>query len=335
MKSYLNFRGIMFFFLGILIPLSVFNASEKPAPYSVTLNKVNEVILPTIPVDIIINDGYAYIVCSSGESGGEVVSVNLYDPLNIPPISTFPSISDKPVSIAFNGSYAYIGQSDGMIKIINFKTRDNPSLTNYIDAVGKIVKMTIDNGYLYLLRSDFGLNVYDVSVPDFPISKGVQVVPGTATGLFVKNKYAFITTQSANMSIIDISQISKLPIIGNYLSGINFFDVFVKDNFAYISQGSTGVQVVNVTDINSPVHLTNIFSRKFSKQVVISGYYTWVNDDNSIQAFYNLDPKDQKWAGSFDNTGSTINKIDVEDAKYIYLCTSDSKLKVIQIIYNY
>lgn len=332
MKMKKSFMGIILT-LVFIIPLSLY--SSDGAPYSVTLNKINEVLLPSSPVDITIKDGFGYIICSGGESGGVLVSVNLFDPFNIPQISSYPSLSDKPVNIAFNGSYAYIGQSDGMIKIANFKTRDNPTFTNYIDAVGKIVRMTIENGYLYLLRSDFGLNVYDVSVPDFPVSKGVQLVSGTATGLFVKNNYAFVTTQSANLSIIDITQITKLPIIGNYISGISFYDVFVNDNYAYVSQGATGVQVISISKISSPSHITNIFSRKFSKQVVVSGYYTWVNDDNSIQAFYNIDPKDQKWAGSFDNSGNSINKIDVEDAKYIYLCSSDNKLKVIQIVYNY
>ena len=195
--------------------------------------------------------------------------------------------------------------------------------------------MIVYNGYLYLIRSDFGLNVYDVSVPDFPVTKGTQPVTGQATGLFVKNNYAFITTSTASMSIVDISQTSSLPVIGSYFAGINFYDVCVSDNYAYIAQGSTGVQVVNVSKLSNPVQVTNIFSRKFSKQVVISGYYTWVNDENSIQAFYNKEPKDQQWAGSFDNAGSSINKIDVEDAKYIYLCSSDNKLKIVQIIYNY
>lgn len=335
MKNNFINRGIIIIIFGIILPLSVCKASSEPAPYSVTLKLINSLNLSLNPTDILVKDGYAYVVCTSGESSGVLLSVNIYDPNNIPQYNSFPELSDKASAIAFNGSYAYIGQSDGNIKIANFKSRDNPVLTGNIESVGKIIKMTVYNGYLYLLRNDFGLNVYDVSLPDFPITKGVQPVSGQATGLFVKNNYAFIVTSSANLSIIDISQTSSLPIIGSYFSGINFYDVFVSDNYAYIAQGATGVQIVNVSKMSNPVHETNIFSRKFSKQVVISGYYTWVNDDNSIQSFYNIEPKDQKWAGSFDNSGNSINKIDVEDAKYIYLCSSDYKLKVIQIIYNY
>ena len=150
----------------------------------------------------------------------------------------------------------------------------------------------------------------------------------------MKNNYAFVTSSTANLAIIDISQISKFPIIGNYISGISYYDVYVQDNFAYISQGATGVQVVDIAKLE-PCHATNIFSRKFSKQVEISGYYTWVNDDNTIQAFYNKDPINQLWAGSFSNGETCINKIEVDEGKYIYLCSNDNKFKVVQIFYDY
>jgi hypothetical protein len=81
--------------------------------------------------------------------------------------------------------------------------------------------------------------------------------------------------------------------------------------------------------------MANLFSRNFSKQVIVSGYYTFVNDENTIQAFYNKDPGHQMIAGSFDNGKFIINKIWVQDAKFIYLCSSGNSLKVIQIIYIY
>lgn len=332
MKNITFFRGLSL--LLILNPLLIFSATENLAPYSVTLKQINSLNLPSTPIDIQLKDGYAYLVCAQGD-GGVVVSVNIYDPASVASINSFPAISDKPVAIAFNGSYAYIAQSDGVIKVINFKNRDNPVYTNSIESIGKILKMVVYNGYLYFIRSDFGLNIYDVSLPDYPVLKGVQLVTGEATGLFVKNNYAFVTSSTASMSIIDISQTSKFPIIGNYISGISYYDVYVKDNYAYISQGATGVQVVNVTQLTNPVHVTNIFSRKFAKQVEISGYYTWVNDENTIQAFYNKDPNNQLWAGSFSNGDNSINKIEVDDAKYIYLCSNDNKFKVVQIFYDY
>jgi hypothetical protein len=298
-------------------------------PYSVTLKLINEISLPGNPVDVFLKEGYAYIICST------LGIANISDPMNIPPVKYFNDLPDSPLSIAFNGSYAFIALNNGTIYILDIKNTEIPKYEGNIDAFGTIVKVMVSNGYLYSIKKDFGLQVYDVSTPNFPILKGGQIVTGEANGLFIKNNLAYITSLSATMSIIDISNLSTLPVVGNYNSGINFYDVFVNDNYAYIPQGETGVQVINISKLPTPEHITNIFSRRFSKQVVISGYYTWVNDQNTIQAFYNYDPTKQLYAGSFDNLGSNINKIQILDNKYIFLCSDNNKLRVIQIIYNY
>jgi hypothetical protein len=303
-------------------------------PYSVTLKEINEIALPFPPVDMIIKEGTAYLVCSSGIAGA-ITTINISNPNNIPPVRSFGGLADNPVSITFYGPYAYIAQSNGQIQIINFKDINNPLPGKTIETFGTIGKMVTNNGYLYFVRKELGVTVYDITVPDFPILKGNQIVMGTPNSIFIKNNYAYVTSESASLSIIDISNLSQLPVVGTYNFGFVFYDIFVSDNYAYIPQGNTGVQVLDISKLPTPEWVTNIFSRKSARQVVVSGYYTWVNDENSVQAFYNKDPKSQLWAGSYDNGSSTINKLDVIDAKYIYLCTTDSKLKVIQIYYNY
>ncbi len=307
-------------------------ANTKSAIYSVSLKQIKTIDLPHSPVDIVVTDDKFYILCSS--SDGAALLTYYTDLRNISNPVRF-NLSGNATSIAFNSSYAYISHNDGSIDIVNYKNINEPKKISTIDAYGEIVKMTINNGFLFYIRKDYGLNVYDVTIPDFPVYKGNQLVSGDANGLYVRNNYAYVTSSNASMSIIDISDISKLPVVGNYNFGVKFYDVYVKDNYAYIPQGTTGVQVVNISKLPSPEWVSNIFSRKFSKQVVVSGYYTWINDDNSIQAFYNKDPKNQLWAGSFDNNSRSINKIEIYDGKYIYLCSSDAVLKVLQIEYNY
>jgi hypothetical protein len=319
----------------IIVPFIFTYASENNylntanAPYSVTLKLVNEVSLPGNPSDIYIKDDYAYILCPS------VVLVRISEPYNIPKIKIYSDLATDPTSIAFNGSFAYLAQSDGVIKIVNFQNIDKPVNNGSVNSFGNITKVSVLNGYLYFITKELGLHVYDVTVPNVPMPKGNQVVSGEPSGLFLKNNYAYISSSNATLTIINVSDISKLPIAGTYNFGINFYDVYVNENYAYVPQGATGVQVLDVGTLPSPKHITNIFSRNFSKQVVVDGYYAWVNDDNSIQAFYSREPEDQLFAGSYDNGDYGINKIAVVDNKYIYLCSSNNKLKVIQIYYNY
>lgn len=321
-------------FAAVLIISSEISYSNNSS-YDVYLKQINEIILPSPPIDIVIKDGFAYILCT-GTGGGFIVTLNISDPGLVSEYTSQVGVTGgTPTSMSFNSSYAYVSSYEGIVKVINFKNNKYPISAGSIDANGQIVKMAINNGFLYLIRKDFGLNVYDISTPDFPLYKGTQLVPGEANGIFIKNNLAYISSSNAYLSIIDVSDISKLPIVGSYNFGLSFYDVYVSDNLAYLAQGSTGVQVVNVAKTDSPKWLTNLFSRNFAKQVIVSGYYTWVNDETTIQAFYNKDPGHQVYAGSFDNERKTINKIEVADAKYIYLCSSNNLLKVIQIIYNY
>jgi hypothetical protein len=301
------------------------------ANYKVYLDLLSEASFSSNPIDIALYNGYAYIVC---EMRG-VYRVDISNPYELKKTELLNIVLTNPSSIIFNGAYAYISQSDGKIKIFNFKNLTFPMNSGTFDTFYKIEKMMLGNGYLYYIRKDFGLHVIDVSNPEVFIPRGNQLVPGDANGLYIKNNFAYVTSSNAYLSIINIEDLVKIPVVGTYNFGVSFNDVFVSDNYAYISQGSSGVQVINVKDPSKPKWETNIFARKYAKQVVVNGYYTWINDDVTIQAFYNMDPKSQLWAGSFNNNNFSINKFIVDEGKYIYLVSSDNKLKVLSITYSY
>ncbi len=326
LKRYLPWVLFLFVYFGGL------NAAYSQS-YSVSLSLINEVRLPSEPVDLYISDGFAYIIGSSGNSG-VVMIANANDPEHTGYLS-YDRIAENPTLIAVNGHYAYIAERSKAIRIVKFENIYNPKPQGSFDAISEVRKMVIVGGYLYYLRKDFGLQIYDISFPTVPIFKGTQLVVGDANGLFVNNKYAYVTSNTGNLTIIDITNMSNLPIAGNYNSGINFFDVFVSDKYAYIPQGITGVQVLDVSSLPSPKWIANIYSKKSSTQVIVSGDYTLVNDQSTLQVFYNKDPKNQLYAGSFDNMGATINRIDIVNGKYIFLCSSNNKLKVLQMSYNY
>lgn len=315
--------------ISILTFLFLTNTSH--ANYKVYLDLQSEADLPSNPIDIVLNDGYAYIVC---EMNG-VYRVDISNPYELKKAEYLNVALSGAKSIVFNGAYAYISQSDGKIKIINLKNFNLPVISGSYDTFNKIEKMMIGSGYLYYIRKDFGLHIIDVSNPEVFIPRGNQLVPGDATGLFIRNNYAYITSSNAYLSIIDVKDLIKIPVVGTYNFGVSFYDVFVSDNYAYVSQGTSGVQVINVKDPSKPKWETNLFARKNAKQVIVHGYYTWVNDDVTIQAFYNLDPKSQLWAGSYNNNNYSINKFIVDEGKYIYLASSNNKLQAISITYSY
>lgn len=312
----------------LLVPLSLFIISFCSYSNQVYLTLVKEYNLGGEPRDILLNEGVAYII-----TGGTLSAFNTTEPFDQYAESYLGPLYGTQ-SMAFSGRIAYaIGPGSG-ITLFDF-TKDPPALRNNIMTNGTISKLVIDNGYMYVLNQSAGLQVYDVNVSDFPILKNTQIIPGgEANGIFVKDRKAYVTTSNANLSIFDVNDIAKLPIVGSYTNGVKFFEPFVDGNYAYVPQGNTGVQVLNITKLPFPEWVTNLYARKSAKQVVASNFYIWVADDKSIEGFFNKDVKTFYFAGNYKNN-KAINRIAIFEGKYIFMATSDSRLKILRIDYQY
>lgn len=297
----------------------------KSLSNQVYLKLLNEASLDTEAKDILLIEDRAYVI-----TGSELYSFSTSDPSNLDKIKFGGLGSVK--GIAFTGRMGYVLNTDNQIKVFDF-TQNPPKQKTNIRTNGTIKKIVIDNGYLYILNEDAGLQVYDVNVGDFPVYKNTQILPTAVNGIFVKDRKAYITGEYAHLSIIDASDISKLPIIGTYTNGVKFYEPYVDGNYAYVPQGNTGVQVLNISNLPFPSWVANLYARKFAKQVVASNFYVWIADEKSVEGFFNKDSAFY-FAGNYKETAK-INRIALIEGKYIYMLTSDSKLKVLKIEYKY
>ena len=305
----------------VLILLTSYSFSNQ-----VYFTLINEISLDNEPIDIVVNENFAYII-----TGAALYSINTENPYSSE-LKNYQYMSGT-TSISFSGRFAYtIGSGNG-ISVYDL-TKDQPERKNSIITNGKLTKLVIDNGYMYVINQASGLQVYDVNIPDFPVFKNTQILNSDANGLFVKDRKAYVTSKNANLSIIDVSDVSTMPIIGTYTNGVNFYEPYVDGDYAYLPQGNTGVQVLNITKLPFPEWVTNLYARKFARQVVASNFYIWVADDKSVEGFYNKDAKTYYFAGSYKND-EVINRIAVIEGKYILMCTSDKKLKILKIDYRY
>lgn len=315
------FRSFLFLLLSF-ISIFVCNIYSN----QVYLTLIKDISLENIPTDIIVYEDYAYILTRA-----EIYSFKPSDPGKISLNKI--SIEGGATSLAFSGRFGFtLGNYDG-IKYFDF-SKNPPVFKNTIMNNGSLKKLVIDNGYLYVVNNSLGLQVYDVNIIDFPVYRNNQILPGDANGIFLKDKKAYVTGNNASLYIIDLSDISKLPIVGTYNYGINFFEPYVDGSYAYIPQGNSGVQVIDISKLPFPEWVANIFARKSAKQVVSSNYYVWIVDGFNIEGYYNIDAKSFLYAGTYDNKTSAINKIMVQEGKYIYVLTADKKLKVLKIDYK-
>lgn len=292
----------------------------------VYLTLIKEVMLASAPIDIVLNEGYAYVT-----TGGTLYSFSTADPYKIEQFN-YDELSGTS-SISFTGRIAYALGNNSEINLFDF-TKNTPVKKSSIKTNGKISKIVIDNGYLYVLNQDAGLQVYDVNVGDFPIYRNTQILPAEVNGIFIKERIAYVTGLNAHLSIIDAADISKLTILGTYTNGVKFYEPYVDGNYIYIPQGNTGVQVLNISKLPFPEWVANIPARKSAKQVAASNFYVWVVDDKSIEGYFNKESNAFFYAGSYKNNAA-ITRIALIEGKYIYMATADKKLKILKIEYKY
>lgn len=310
-----------------LLVLICFLAGWHTAVYSkqVYFTEIYTSALDSSPQDIILNEGIAYVT-----TGGALYSFNLADPYSIKQ-NSFNGLSGAR-SIAFTGRFVYV-LSGNAISYYDL-TSGSPVLKNSLQTNGTLTKLAIDNGYLCVINQDAGLQVYDVNIADFPVYRNTQIIPGESNGLFIKDKKAYITSINAHLSIIDVGNVSSLPIVGTYTNGNYFQEAYVDGNYAYVPQGKTGVQVLNISKLPFPEWVSNLYARKFAKQVVASNFYIWVADEKTIEGFFNKEPGAFYFAGNYKN-GAVINRIALVEGKYILVASADKKFKVLKIEYKY
>jgi len=321
----LNYTVMLRTFLITTFFLSILSSNILPNQVYFTLLK--EFTLEGEPKDIVIDNSKAFIITSAN-----MYSVDILEPYpgNLIEYTGIGKVN----SITFIGRIAYsTGNYEG-IKYYDF-TKSPPVYKNKINSFGAIKKIVIDNGYLFAVNNSYGLQVYDVNIPDFPLFKNTQIIPGNANGIFVKDRKAYVTGSNGNLYIIDAHDITMLPIVGQYNFATSFYEAYVDGGYAFLPQGAPGVQVININKLPNPEWITNIFGRTNAKQVISSNFYVWLADENSIEAYFNYDFKTFLFTGNYDNGKAVINRIADIEGKYLYVCSSDKKLKILKIDYRY
>jgi hypothetical protein len=300
----------------------------------VTLKLINYIPLPANPVDLAVNDNFAY-VCLSNGNRGVIAVIDLTNPMEIPAYRMYERYADNPKAITSSGSFGYIADNNNTIRVLNFNNSIAPSSYGDVRTSGNVNAMFAAGDYLYAAVKDFGLQAYDISLRSMPLIKNNQMTSGNPTDVFADEKYVYITTDNGNLTIFDISDISNITSAGKYNLGFNYYGVYASNGYVYIAQGINGVQVIDANKLPNPKNVTLIYTKRNSIDVKVNDEYTWVNDELTLQAYYNKDVKNQTYAGSYDNMGAKINKFNITaDGKYVYICSDDNQLKILKAEYR-
>ncbi|MBS3138177.1 hypothetical protein J4207_00560 [Candidatus Woesearchaeota archaeon] len=255
------------------------------------IKKVSEISLTGLaPSDIIVKDGYAYVVQTLG-------GLNIIDVRNL----------EKPKSVKIIPFESHT---------VGFKIKDN------YGYLGRIA--SLNPGKDYEFTSVF--EILDIKNPEMLRVIGSVEVPTNIKGLDINGNYAYVIggTYPYRLSVIDITAPASPKLLppDDSFTNAEFQDILVDKGYAYIADGMSGLKVLDVSNPMQPKHIKelNLGGRAF--KIKKYGNLLYMNVE---QKYFNIaDAEKLVYTETF--TSSYPNpSVVVQDGK-IYVKTDEFKM---------
>ncbi len=235
-------------FIGDGALLQVLDVSDASAPKAVGQ------LLTDGPVDkVIVSGNYAYTI-------SPFPIIDITDPICPNLVSTFqlpvfPTYS--PTTLTVQGRYAFIGDFNGDIFIVDISNPFDPKSVGKMLASGEMTNtIVVQDTILYVITANgLSIDVFDIANPAAPKRIAQSIFGTEGTALAVKGHYLYLGTSGApQLRIYDISN----PNNQRYVNGINLISfplsIMIKDTTAFLPINSSDFSVVDIADTNN-IHI--------------------------------------------------------------------------------
>jgi len=284
-----------------------------PLPITIVDCTPNPQIIKTVPYDyqginVVYNDGYAYISFTDGSDqaghhGVYIFDVDPVDDANLAGSCTY-SLWMEP--IAYKDGYCYLGGYYGWgTKTVSV---DPPETAHEVDtddaslSYGSRYGFCVYGNYLYEASQWYGLMIYDISNPANPVLAGMTGPPFPSEPLnwsfnvdvAPETGYAYLVTGHTSLSkvfsVIDISDPASPQVKKSVILTGQPRDVVVRGDYAYVLTDG-GLIVLDISDPpNASIAATLPFGGTWNMHLAIEGQYVYaVYGDFSSGSLYIID----------------------------------------------
>ena len=188
-------------------------------------------------------------------------------------------------SVAYVGSYAYVGAAvvnDGVLQVYNVSDPSNPIFVTSVGTPGQASKVVVAGQRAYVADGwNRDLLIYDVSNPASPTLLGTYNSPGDAHDVWVEGNIAYLAAgSSGGLQIVDVSNPASPTQLGWYNSAGDARRLAVDGDTVYLAEGDrTGVSILDVSTPASPSLLGTTDATWGGNHVAISGDTLYVGTE--------------------------------------------------------
>ena len=316
----LDFEGELFGFVG-------------DEHFVVAPDEIHELTLSFCPPDEEEYQDFLYIVSNDPDEGDEEIALTGTGIQQIREVG-FYDTPGHAQEVAVVGTYAYIADYTGGLRIINVSDPSQPEAVGNIDTPGDALDVVVRNGYAFIADWTNGLQIVDISDPSNPSNAGNQDTPGNANGVTIVGEYAYLADYRGGLRIIDISDPENPAFAAVVELPGEAMGIDVSGQFAYVARSDpAGMSVIDISDPENPELVGGINTAGVAYDIAVEDQVAFLTTDNNggMRIIDVSDPNNPSEISFFD-TGTQVSAQDVAVVgTYAYLANSIRGLRVIRV----
>jgi hypothetical protein len=203
------------------------------------------------------------------------------DSLHVSRLSQYANF-DVAHGVAVYGSYAYLADEYGGLRIINISNPTAPVAAGYYDTPGSAYGVVISGQYAYVSDGSSGLRIIDISNPSAPFETGSIDTPGDASNLVIAGSYAYIADWDSGLRVIDISNTTHPIETGSCMTPSFAGDVAVEGNYAYVTDLDSGLCIIYIADPTIPRIVGHYNLPFWTRTVTVVGSTAYLGQNNHL-----------------------------------------------------
>ncbi|MBN2738929.1 MAG: hypothetical protein JXR70_18250 [Spirochaetales bacterium] len=194
----------------------------------------------------------------------------------------------NPTKTVISGSYAYLADADGGLKIIDINQPESAYILRSIKTPNSALSVALKDHYAYVADSFDGMIVIDISNPfSLCLGKTVESTIGIRD-MVISGDYAYAINYYEGLQIISLRNPESPEVIDtlsfdDYANGID-----VSGFYAYIASGKSGLKIIDISDPDSAKIISTVSEIGDISSVSVSGHYAFVTNNRNKLFVINL-----------------------------------------------
>jgi hypothetical protein len=222
--------------------------------------------------------------------------------------------SGRPHTSVVQGNYAYLGDWDAGMAIIDVSNISNPHLISEYNTAGFANSVQLSGHYAYVADWNRGMAIIDISNPASPQQVSFWDSPGQAVDIYISGSYAYIADYSSGIAIVDISNPSSPQPVGHVSIGSFATGIWGQGHYIYVSNSVNGLKSFDISTPDTAILVNTYDSNGDAANVTGGGNFVYLSDGlQGVKIFSIANPAGQINYVSMVQTPGYVNAASVTD----------------------